>query len=121
MKKIFSAFVLSLVMITSANAEHEKNTYNSQKPVSCNTVENVTNLLAGTFKEMPYMQGDGLAPALDGGQFIKTNIIISLNLETQTFSVVEIINGNLACIIAGGNNFRFNKPVGNKTNISLER
>ena len=121
MKKIFSAFVLSFVMITSANAEHEKTTYNSQKPVSCASTDNVTKLLGGTFKEMPYMQGDGLAPALDGGKFIKTNIVIALNLETQTFSVVEIINEKLACIIAGGNNFRFNKPVGNKTNISLEK
>ena len=119
MKKTFSALVLSLVLTTSAYAEHEKNTYNSQKPVSCNTVENVTNLIGGQFGELPYMQGDGLAAAIDGQQFIKTQIVLAVNLETNTFSVVEIINPQLACIIAGGNNFRFNKPPSLKTNIVL--
>ena len=120
MRKIFNALVLSLVLTTSAYAEHEKNTYNSQKPVSCNTVEAVTALVGGQFGELPYMQADGVAPAVDGQQFIKTQIVVAVNLETKTFSIVEIINDNLACIVAGGNNFRFNKPPSTKTSISLE-
>ena len=121
MRKTFSALVLSLVLTTSAYAEHEKNTYNSQKPVSCNTVEVVTNLIGGQFGELPYMQADGLAAAVDGGKFIKTQIVVALNLETNTFSVVEIINPQLACIIAGGNNFRFVTPPSTKTNIVMEK
>ena len=121
MRKTFSALVLSLVLTTSAYAEHEKNTYNSQKPVSCNTVEIVTNLVGGQFGELPYMQADGLAAAVDGGKFIKTQIVVALNLETNTFSVVEIINPQLACIIAGGNNFRFVTPPSTKTNIVMEK
>ena len=122
MKNLLSTIVLSLVLTTSAYAEHElKNTYNSQKPVSCNTVENVTAIVGGQFGELPYMQGDGLAAAIDGQQFIKTQLVLAVNLETNTFSVVEIINPQLACIIAGGNNFRFNKPPSQKTNIVLEK
>mgnify|MGYP001295559578 FL=1 len=121
MKNLFSALVLSLVMGTSAYAEHEKNTYNSQKPVSCNTFENVTALVGGQFGEMPYMQGDGIAAATDGKQFIKTQIVVAVNLETNTFTVVEVISPELACIIAGGNNFRFNKKPSQKTNILLEK
>ena len=45
MKKIFSAFILSLVMTTTAYAEHEKFNYNSQKPVTCSTPDKVKNLL----------------------------------------------------------------------------
>ena len=120
MKKIFSALVLSLVLTTSAYAEHEKNTYNSQKPVSCNTLEAITSIVGGQFKELPYMQADGLAAAVDGQKFIKTQVIVAVNLETNTFSVVEIINPNLACIIAGGNNFRFTNPPEQKTNTSWE-
>ena len=121
MKNLFSALVLSLVMGTSAYAEHEKNTYNSQKPVSCNTFENVTALVGGQFGEMPYMQGDGIAAATDGKQFIKTQIVVAVNLETNTFTVVEVISPELTCIIAGGNNFRFNKKPSQKTNILLEK
>ena len=121
MKNLFNALVLSLVMGTSAYAEHEKNTYNSTKPVSCNTFENVTALIGGQFGEMPYMQGDGLAAAVDGKQFIKTQVVVAVNLETNTFSVVEVISPELACIIAGGNNFRFNKSPSQKTGVSWEK
>lgn len=120
MKKIFSTFILSLVMTTSAIAEHEKFNYNSQKPVTCTTPDNIRYILGDQLGEMPYLQGDGISAATDGKTFIKTNLIISVNLETQTFSVVEILNDGLACIIAGGKNFRFNKPIDNKVNTSLE-
>ena len=46
--------------------------------------------------------------------------ILSINLETKSFSIVELINDNLACIIGGGKNFRFNKPPAKKINTSLE-
>ena len=120
MKKIFSAFILSLVMTTTTYAEHEKFNYNSQKPVSCTTPDNVKYILGETLGELPYMQGDGISAATDGKTFIQTNLIISVNLETKTFSVVEIINDGLACIIGGGKNFRFNKPPAKKINTSLE-
>ena len=120
MKKIFSAFILSLVMTTTAYAEHEKLNYNSQKPVTCTTPDKIKQLLGDQLGEMPYMQGDGVSAATDGKTFIETNLIIAVNLETKTFSVVELINDNLACIIGGGKNFRFNKPPTKKINTSLE-
>ena len=120
MKKIFSAFILLLVMTTSTYAEHEKFNYNSQKPVTCNTPDKIKNLLGNELGEMPYMQGEGLAAATDGKTFIKTTLIISINLQTKSFSVVELISDNLACIIGGGKNFRFNKPPEQKINTSLE-
>ena len=119
MRQLLSALVLSLVMSTSVYASTMS--YNSQKPVSCTTTEKMKELVGGQYLELPYMSGDGLAPAIDGQQFIKTQVIVAINLETKTFSVVEIINDNLACIIASGNNFRFNKmPQADKTKISWE-
>ena len=41
------------------------------------------------------LQGEGLAPATDGKQFIKTQVIVAVNLETKTFSIVEFINPEL--------------------------
>ena len=122
MKKIFSLFALSFVLTTSAYAEHEKFSYNSQKPVTCTTPEKVKDILGNTLGELPYFQGVGTAAAMDGKSFIKTNVIVSVNLNTGTFSVVEIIKeGTIACVIAGGDKFQFNAPLkNNKTNISLE-
>ena len=121
MKKTFSALVLSLVLTTSAYAEHEKNTYNSQKPVTCMTPQQVLAVVSGKFNEVPYMQGDGLAAATDGVRFINTQVIVSINPETKTFSVVELINPQLACVIAGGENVRIVIKPSEKTKVLWEK
>ena len=124
MKRTFSAFILSLVLTTSAYAEHEENTpnYNSQKPVNCMSSEQMLALVDKKFGEKPYISGDGVAAATDGTQYIKTQIVIAVNIETKTFSVVEFIGGNLTCIVASGSNFRLNDIKGEKkTNIVLEK
>ena len=121
MKKVFSALVLSLVLTTSAYAEHEKNTYNSQKPVTCMSPQQMLAIVDKQFKEVPYIQGDGLAAATDGVQFIKTQVIVSINPETRTFSVVELNNPTLACVIAGGENVRIVIKPTEKTKVSLEK
>ena len=54
MKKLLSTIVLSLVLTTSAYAEHEKNTYNSQKPVSCTTPDKMLKIVKDTFGEVPF-------------------------------------------------------------------
>ena len=120
MKRIFSLLTLFFVLTTSAYAEHEKFNYNSQKPVTCTTPERVKDVLGNMLGELPYFQGEGTAPSTDGKSFIKTKLIISVNLETGTFSVVEMLNEYTMCVIAGGQKFKFNSPPTNKTNISLE-
>ena len=121
MKRIFSVLTLFFVLTTSAFAEHEKFNYNSQKPITCTTPDRVKDILGNMLGELPYFQGEGTAPALDGKSFIKTKLIISVNLDTGTFSVVEMINEYTMCVIAGGEKFQFNSPPTNKTNISLEK
>ena len=121
MNKIFSALVLLLVLTTSAYAEHEKQNYNSQKPVSCMNMEQMLSLVDGQFGEKPWFTADGISAATDGNQFIKTQMIVAVNLETKTFSIVEVINPQIVCIIGGGTNFNFSKPPSEKTNITWER
>ena len=120
MKRIFSILTLFFGLTTSAYAEHEKFNYNSQKPITCTTPERVKEVLGNMLGELPYFQVEGTAPALDGKTFIKTNVIISVNLDTGTFSVVEMINEYTMCVIADGQKFKFNKPLDDKVNISLE-
>lgn len=120
MKRIFSVLTLFFILTTNAFAEHEKFNYNSQKPITCTTPDRVKDILGNMLGELPYFQGEGTAAALDGKSFIKTKLIISVNLDTGTFSVVEMINEYTMCVIAGGEKFQFNSPPTNKTNISLE-
>ena len=123
MKKLLSAFVLSLVLTTSAYAEHDgipegEPNYNSQKPVNCMSSEQMLTIVDKKFGEKPYMSGDGIAPAQDGKQYIRTQVVIAVNMETKTFSVVEFIDDGLVCIVAGGSNFRLNDiPSTDKTKV----
>ena len=127
MKRTFSAFILSLVLTTSAYAEHEgvpegEPNYNSQKPVNCMSSEQMLTIVDKKFGEKPYMSGDGIAPAQDGKQYIRTQVVIAVNMETKTFSVVEFIADGLVCIVAGGDNFRLNDiKQEKKTNIVWEK
>ena len=120
MNKIFSALVLLLVLTTSAYAEHEKQNYNSQKPVSCMNMEQMLSIVNDKFGEKPWFTADGISAATDGKQFIKTQMIVAVNLETKTFSVVEVITPEIVCIIGGGSNFTLTKPPSKKTNITWE-
>ena len=122
MKKVFSTLGLLFVLTTSAYAEHEKNTYNSQKPVTCMTPQQMLAIVDKQFNEVPYIQGDGLAEsATDGKQFINTQVIVSINPKTRTFTVVEIINPQLACVIAGGENVRIVLKPSEKTKVLWEK
>jgi len=118
MRQLLSALGLSLVMSTSVYASTVN--FNSQKPVSCMTTEEMKNLVGGKYGELPYMQGVGIASATDGEQFIRTTVVVAVNLETQTFSIIEIINPDLACIIAGGNQFQFNEAQTQRTSVVWE-
>ena len=82
--------------------------------------QQVLAVVSGKFNEVPYMQGDGLAAATDGVQFINTQVIVSINPETKTFSVVELLSPELACVIAGGENIRVVVNPSEKTKVSSE-
>ena len=84
------------------------------------TPQQVLAVVSGRFNEVPYMQGDGLAAATDGVQFINTQVIVSINPETKTFSVVEVLSPELACVIAGGENIRIVVNPSEKTKVSSE-
>ena len=127
MKKLIFK-ILCFVFITSfayANDEQvyeeTKLNFNSHKPVACSTPDTIIDIVDKTYLEQPYMQGNGISAATDGKTFISTQVIIGINLETQTFSIVEVINPNLACIIGAGTGFRFVKGNGSKkTNVRIQ-
>ena len=119
MKKVFSALVLLFVLTTNAYAEHEKNTYNSQKPVTCMTPQQVLAVVSGRFNEVPRCKVMDLH-ATDGVRFINTQVIVSINPETKTFSVVELLSPELDFVIAGGENIRIVVNPSEKTKVSSE-
>ena len=136
MKKLVFKLILPLVIlflvsispliVTIAYANDEKIyeetklNFNSYKPVACSTPDKIIDIVDKVFLEKPYIEGKGIASAADGNTFISTSIIIGINMDTLTFSIVELINPNLACIIGAGTGFKLIGNKGKKTNVHLQ-
>ena len=125
MKLALNIFIFVLIT-TFAYANDEKMyeqtklNFNSQKPIACSTPERIIDVVDKTYGEKPYMEGNGIAAALDGKTFIGTSIIIGINMDTLTFSIVELVNPTTACIIGAGTGFRLIGNKGKKTNVHLQ-
>ena len=73
---------------------------NSLKPMVCDHPDVIINMME-LLGEKPQMTMNNVSPNQDGG-VIKTIIAFGLNSDTGTWSLVEFINPDWACIV--GNN-----------------
>ena len=46
---------------------------------------------------------------------MQTKVVISINLETKTFTVLEWVTPELVCMVANGNGFEFLNPQKTET------
>ena len=121
MKKILSIIALTFVMGTNAYAEHleGKVAFNSQKPVACTTPEEALNIVSVDYGELPYFRANGIAPTVDGNNFMQTKGVIAINLESKTFTVLEWVTPELVCMVANGNSFEFLNPQKIDTKVNF--
>ena len=73
---------------------------NAWKPIMCDKPDAITTLLA-KLGEQPTMTMHNVSVNQEG-QLIKTVIAFGLNKDTGTWSLVEFINNDWACIIGNG-------------------
>ena len=73
---------------------------NSLKPMVCDHPDVIINMME-LLGEKPQMTMNNVSPNQDGG-VIKTIIAFGLNSDTGTWSLVEFINPDWACIIGNG-------------------
>ena len=72
----------------------------ASKPVVCNHPDTIIQLV-DKWGEKPKMKLYNVSPNLKG-IIIPTNVVFGMNIETGTWSLVEFINADWACIIANG-------------------
>ena len=73
---------------------------NASKPMVCDHPDAITDLLT-TLGEAPTMTFNNVSPTSDG-RIVSTIIAFGVNSETGTWSLVEFINPDWACIIGNG-------------------
>jgi hypothetical protein len=111
--------ILLLIFSFSAKTEEIPETtkpqlFNAKKPVLCDTPDKIIEIIK-SYDEHPYLKFDGVSPSSDG-QFLKTTIVLGYNKETKTWSLVEFVNENTACIIGNGRGMQLVKqPFGLNT------
>lgn len=73
-----------------------------KKEVVCNTADAIYDAI-GRAGEQPIWSGE----------LEKSNIIVTVNIETQDWTVIQT-NGEIACVIDIGKKFKFRLPEWNK-------
>ena len=90
-------------------------TSNAWKPIMCENPKSITDLLSN-MGEDPLMTMQNISVG-EKGQLIKTVIAFGMNKETGTWSLVEFLNNDWACIIGNGKGANV---VNNKKDIRVK-
>ena len=70
------------------------------KPIVCNHPDTITELLT-MWGESPKMTLNNVSPNLKS-EMIGTVVVFGMNTKTNTWSIVEFVNPDWACILANG-------------------
>jgi len=112
MKKLVLSIMILLGCLSSVSAEP----YWLQKPVQCAPPQEVVTHQAKIYQEIPFLMlyGKSLTPT---GTFRDTSYILSVNMETKTWTMIEFASElKQACIVATGNDF---KPAPQEKKIDI--
>ena len=74
---------------------------NVSKPMVCGLPDVIRKIVADA-GEIPVQQFGGVSPNVDGTSYLGTIIVLGFNPITRTWSLVEFIDKEWACIIANG-------------------
>ena len=72
----------------------------ASKPVVCNHPDTITELLV-MWGEKPKMTMNNVSPNIKS-ELLQTVVVFGMNTETETWSIVEFISPEWACILANG-------------------
>ena len=73
---------------------------NASKPVVCNHPDTITELLV-MWGESPKMTMNNVSPNIKS-ELLQTVVVFGMNIETGTWSIVEFVDPDWACILANG-------------------
>ena len=72
----------------------------ASKPVVCNHPDTITELLV-MWGESPKMTMKNVSPNIKS-ELLQTVVVFGMNIETGTWSIVEFVDPDWACILANG-------------------
>jgi hypothetical protein len=114
------ALTLSALLFSStAFAEEKKQepqvpyTYWASKPIQCSSMEDLVEMTK-KYGEVPTIVMDG-ETAFPNGMKTASRFVISMNPETETWTLIEFVSDSQACVLGSGQgNIALGRPT-NKT------
>lgn len=80
----------------------------AQKPVQCGHPDEIIKI-PEAYGEKPMITGTGLA-MMPNGQGLPVKIVMGVNMETGSWTLIELNGAEQACILATGKNLTLIKP-----------
>jgi len=99
MKKLKTITMISLVLLFSCHPVNAQ-TFISKKPVICGLLEDIISK-SKDYGEAPFIKGNGTSMR-DDGTFFPSQYVIAYNQETNGWTLIEILNPEMACVLSTG-------------------
>ena len=110
MKNLMKALTLSALLFSgTAFAEEKKQepqepqlpyTYWASKPIQCSSMEDLVEMTK-KYGEVPTIVMDG-ETAFPNGMRTPSRFVISMNPETETWTLIEFVSDSQACVLGSG-------------------
>tara|TARA_B110000858_G_scaffold197416_1_gene258963 strand:- start:69 stop:389 length:321 start_codon:yes stop_codon:yes gene_type:complete len=75
--------------------------YWAEKPVECGTLKTIKSI-TDKFGEVPFITMDGYGSQPEGRGTYRTKVIITVNTDTYTWTIIEFPNPQFGCILGSG-------------------
>ncbi len=107
MKNLMKALTLSALLFSGVAIAEEKKeepqvpyTYWASKPIQCSSMEDLVEMTK-KYGEVPTIVMDG-ETAFPNGMRTPSRFIISMNPETETWTLIEFVSDTQACVLGSG-------------------
>ena len=107
MKNLMKALTLSALLFSGVAIAEEKKqepqvpyTYWASKPIQCSTIEDLVKMTK-KYGEVPTIIMDG-ETAFPNGMRTPSRFIISMNPKTETWTLIEFVSDEQACVLGSG-------------------
>ena len=110
MKNLMKALTLSALLFSGVAIAEEKKqepqepqmpyTYWATKPIQCSTVQELVEMTK-KYGEVPTIVMDG-ETGFPNGMTSPSRFVISMNPKTETWTLIEFVNNDQACVLGSG-------------------
>jgi phage/plasmid primase-like uncharacterized protein len=116
MSRLLLAFAVGISLLaTTALAQEQNQNKRFITTQACDPVVKMSDLVMNKYGEKPLFQGQGLQFAATNAQPYTSAMMMFVNQDTGTWSLVSLYPDGTACMVANGRKFEpYSGPIGKK-------